>query len=221
MNKKQLNIAKEALYQSEMIRIKQIEALSDIGFPNSEKYEKFKEELRVKIRSNALKSKSLSRKQKISLIVAAAVIFTLIATACAFGKQIKGFFVQLFDSCASFEYIEYASNSYEDYKLTYIPENYIECREAIYMNAVQTIYFDNEMPMIFIRFPESQFYTLVDTKKMEYETIILNETKIYYNEKNNEYSIYWVHEDATLYLKCSTDIEWEEIEKMILSVRCE
>ncbi len=219
MTKEQISIAKEALYQYELIRIKHIEALSDPDFSPSEEYSNKKEEIRAKIKNNTLKSRVLSTKQKIAVIIAATLIMTIIATACAFGKQIRGFFVNFFDSFSTIQ--PTGNNKYfcENYELTWVPEDYIETNKTTTKKLIKIEYSNNTDIIDFICQPKSYFYAILDTQLAEYEKFTLEDKEIYFSEKYGLYTFYWVENDATLYLSCNTSIQWLDIERMILSVK--
>ncbi len=221
MTKEQLAIAKEALYQYEMIRIKKLEALPETEFQLSQEYEKKKEELREQIKNNTLKPTLLTGKQKLCIIAAATLILALIVTACTFGNQIKGFFVNFFDSFSTVQPSQDATPSLKVYSLKFIPENYVETSKAAFNGITQIEYSKNENIICFKYYPASYFYSFVDTQQTTFEIADLDGTEIYYNLKNNVYTIYWVNDDATFYISCDTSIEWSDIEKMILSVKCE
>ncbi len=219
MNKEELAIAKEALYQYELERIKHIEALPKVDFIPSEEYERKKEELRAQIRNNTIKSRVLTNKQKLTLVIAAALISALIATACVFGNQIKGFFVDFFDSFVATHPSENPIMYCKEHKLTWTPEDYIEISKATFNGSTKTVYSNEVKTIDFIYYPVTYFYSIIDTQRAEFEIFHLGDKEIYYKDKNTMYAFYWVNDDATFYLSCDTGIEWSDIEKMISSVR--
>ena len=42
--------------------------------------------------------------------------------------------------------------------------------------------------------------------------------KVYYMLKNNRYTIRWIYDEYSFMLSCPESLEWEEIEKIIMSV---
>ncbi len=220
MTKEQLARAKEALYQYELLRIKRIEAEAGIEFSPSEEYLRKREELSAQIRSNSLKATSLSSKKKLCILIVATLILALVITACAFGKQIKGFFVDMFESFATVQPVDSHMPDYKEHELTWLPEGYEKCDKETFKYCSKVVYSCDNHMLFLGCYSVSYLYAVIDTQRTEFEVFYLGDKEIYYKEKNDLYSFYWVNDEATLYLSCDTSVEWSDIERMIESVEC-
>ncbi len=214
MTKEQLELVKKALYQAEVIRVKQIEALPKADFVPDDEY---KQRISALIEETK-KPKAISLKKRIIVLVAAILMLALIITACAFKNEIKGFFVNMFDTFASATSDKDKQYNYTAYKINSLPNGYSEYSSSVVKTSSTTIYSNGKHNIMLYQATISKSVAFFDTKSDEYNLLTISNTKVYYREENSCFYIYWTDPDYMFYLSCPVNIEWATIEEMILSI---
>ncbi len=218
LRKKDLELAKEALYHYEMLRLKHIESLPQVEFvPTEEFEEKMSELLNKSIEEPPIK-KSLTKRQKIAILITATVVVALVVTACAFANKIKGFFINLFDSHAEAYSDNIEDYNFIQYELSWLPDNY-QLNDSIFAkNVLKTIYSNDNKHIILIQNLNSNSSLVFDKENTDYEIRFIENIALYCQNIDDYYYVYWVKDDYSFYLKSPDTVEWTDIEKMISGV---
>ncbi len=217
IKKKDMELVKEALYQYEMLRLKHIESLPQVEFSPTEEFNEKISELLSKPASATIK-KSLTKRQKIAILITATVILALAVTACAFGNKIKGFFIDIFNSYASAASDNLEEYTFIQYELQWLPNSYRMKDSIISKNGLKTTYSKDNENIILIQIISSNASIFIDKENTDYEIKIIKDTEVYHRNTENCYYLFWIKDDYSFNLECPNTIEWSDIEKMISSI---
>ena len=169
--------------------------------------------------------KTRSRRVTLSLIAAIIICFSIILSVSARVRTaIASFFVEIYDSFAVF-FIDDKDDS-EDltpietvYEPAYFKENGYEQISSIQNNFNKfTIWANDNITIDFSQYSITDNYIISDAEELDYEITYIGERKVYYSTKSDMYSIKWLEHDYSFHLRCTSSLEWTEIEKIISSL---
>ena len=213
------NRIRSALTAYAMAEIRAFEALPEVPFEPSESYREGIE----RIHESYLRMQARISKRKLIALLVAAVIIVMSITACVYREEIRDFFVGLFDDHAQFEIGETESKLIERYYFpAYILEGYSEDERCkISESLVYMIYTNGTHEIGYFQTTTSGYHGSLDTQGAEYNVISIGEYTVHRTYKNNTYSMIWETERYVFGLTCHDSIGWEEIERIILSIKAE
>ncbi len=219
MIKQHLTIIKKALYRIEQEEIVTWEALPDTFINYSDTYKNAVSYLIKKERQSSAAYTGWSvRKKAIALTLA--IIASIIAiTSCVFNKQIKKFFVDIYDTYTALWVDGTPSNEhFIKYLPTNLPDGYVVATNTTTdINAVTSWY--NGTHYIHLQQTKaSSGLSSIDTENTTLEEIEIDGTVIYRTHKNGTYCIVWILNDYEFYLVCQDNIFWNEIEIIVTSM---
>lgn len=162
-------------------------------------------------------------KRRLWILIAAAAVLALAATACAvpeIRESIAGFFIRTFgdheeysDPRVTKEQIE------EEYGLVPVPEGYELVNEIAAENALQLVYGDDDENYIqLVQYAAGHIWDTVDTEhgRVFEEEIDGNTVRIMYSEYGATAA--WIENGYFFSLSCGSPVELEEFESWIASV---
>ena len=215
MNGNQLTKIKKALLYTELIEIKSLEALPDVDIVHSKEYNVRVEE----IISGDLKARHKivrTPRQIAALIIVAMLLASLAVTAVAFRKELKGFFVEIFES-----FTKLTSAPTEDapkviekrYTIPTIPDGFVLIDEGDNEIIAQTLWLrDNDMLCL----EQSVIGATIgmDTENGEYEKIEVNGFEGHKTYKDGIYTLTWIDAEYAFCIVCSDTVPFEDILEM-------
>ena len=218
MTKSQISLIKETLYELECLEVEKYEAFPPIDFEPSKNHI---DKINNIIESVAKKENSINKipaKKKLIVLIAAAIIFTLIFSACAFGKQIKEFFVQFSDVLSQFSTEFDESLPFVVYEHSYIPEGYEVMQSKQHGRYVEVAYTNGDNILVIIQKSANSSSLHIDTTET-YELIEINKHEIHYIKKSKAYVLLWKHDNSSFMITSQDSLSWEEIEKVVIGIQ--
>ena len=219
MTDTQLKIIKRALFDSEMIEIKKLEKFPQVKAEHSPEYVRMISELREKAKRRESSVISFSPRRKIILLIAVLVILAIAVTACAFGKEIKDFFFEVYETFTKAEVKgEPNDDEFKQYMPSCIPDGYAlidnevtdSSSRIIWSNGTHHIYLDQDK--------QSSNKIILDTEESVYSIKIIGNREIHYIEKNNTCTLLWIDNGYQFLLICHNSVTWESIENLISGI---
>lgn len=216
MTNTQLQIIKKALFDVEMIELKRLEAFPAIQVEHSKEYTLKINSLIERERKRESSVFVWSPKRKGAVLVAVILILTLTITACAFGEQIKGFFVDIYETFTRLGVEGEPSDvPFEQYTFDWMPEEYTLIDNVIANNTSRTVWYNGKHQIYLEQDTLSSNSIIIDTENSQYEITNIGEVTVYYTYKNNTYTALWMLDNYQFCLVCHDSIAWCDIEKMI------
>ena len=216
MTKQELALIKRAFLQVTTERLDKIHALPAAPFETSDA---FNQKINNLIQEHKDHQRRISIRRSIAVALIAAIVLSLAACCVIYREEIKGFFVEKFDKQINLTSIDEADTfGIEEYSLSYIPENYTLSERTNYTNITQSIWNNGESRVVFIHANKNSNILSIDTEDASYMLKTLNNVQLHTVHKNEQFTIVWYVDDNLFSLRCSDDIPWDEIEKMILSL---
>lgn len=169
--------------------------------------------------------KTRSRRVTLSLIAAIIICFSIILSVSARVRTaIASFFVEIYDSFAVF-FIDDKDDS-EDlipietvYEPAYFKENgYAQSSQTLGEFKNFTVWIKNDFKVYFSQHSIHNNKITSDAEETSYEVTYIGERKVYYTVKNDFYFIKWLEHDYSFNIRCTSSLEWTEIEKIISSL---
>lgn len=213
MNSNQVAIIKRALTEIKLLEIKKFEDLPNIDAKYSDKYNK-------NISALIQKQKHMSIKNRIAIVIIAAVlIVTFAVPAFAYEKQIREFFIDIGENFTRLFSEDKKSGTVERiYYATWLPDGYEQVELNNYEIAVTTVWASDNNKIILEQLATGSTSIRLDTENTYYQVTQIGSKTIHYAIKNDTYSITWIEEHYTFTLSCHNSIHWEDVKRIITSL---
>jgi len=215
---------KRCLFESTLDEIRKIEAL-DYSFVTAS------EQLKNRIKSDFETAKQHKKKyypKKIALILVAALtacFLIMFSISAQIRTAVVDFFIEVYETFASF-FIENDANNENPktietrYQPSYFHENdYTQINEFASLVKNISIWSKSSTTLEFTQYVIETNSVFLDTEDISYEVRYIGEQKIYYKIKNNIYTVKWLAYGYSFNLRCDESLDWEEIEKIITSLK--
>ena len=219
MTDNQIKVIKQVLMDVELLEIGELELLSNVNFTPSDAFNK--KIARIinfeKNRENSILK--LTFRKRIAVLIAAIITALTVFSACAFGNQIKDFFIEVYESTTRL--FSNSENEYEyiEYTFTYIPEGYKPSNIIRYENTLISKYANEENTLTITQCKLSGSSIQINTEGKGYQTINVGNYKVYYvNNKSMNIAV-WSYEGNSFDIVCHESLSWDEIEKIILGAK--
>ena len=216
-------VLKRCLFESTLDEIRKIEAI-DYSFV------KASEQLKNKIKNNFEEAKQNKKKyypKKIALILVAAltICFLIMFTISAqIRTAVIDFFVEVYETFASLfiqndnDILTPATIEME-YTSKYFEENGYKNTEHIQTKFNNVYVWSKNIDNIyFSQYIIDENDIRYDIEETSYEVTFVEEQKVFYMIKNDEYFVKWLANGYSFNLRCSESLGWKEIEKIITSL---
>ncbi|MBO5206606.1 MAG: DUF4367 domain-containing protein [Clostridia bacterium] len=219
MIKQHLTIIKKALYRIEEEEIVTWEALPDTLIHYSDAYKNAVSFLIKKERQNSTVYTGWTVRKKAIALTLAIIVSIIAITSCVFNKQIKKFFVDIYDTYTAIGVDGTPGNEhFIKYLPTNLPDGYVVATNTTTdINAV-TSWYNGTHYIHLQQIKASSGISSIDTENTTLEEIEIDGTAIYRTHKNETYCIAWILNDYEFYLVCQDNISWDEIEIIITSM---
>ena len=208
-------LLKKALYDSEIIRIKRLEMLPRVTGEHSEKYKKRLEEIFNSFDDIEEKNKRRS-KRKTFLIAAIIALLALSFSACAVIEPVRNFFIEFYEN-----YIKFVGDSEdaidlieEKYSLSYIPLEYELKNKTLDQTSYSLTYKNGEKTIIYNQVTLSTVVTYDE----EHHVVSIGDLEVYVFTKMKNDIVSWSNGEYLFDISYPEDLDFSEVEKMILSV---
>ena len=212
------DILKKALLESTLKEIQTIEAL---GYPQVKTDDEYDNKIYNIISNSRVKSKHY-HKGIVILVAAILVCLTTMMSISAIRIKVIDFVVSIYEKFVSISVDETPTSFPKTietiYKPTYIPDDF---KESAYIQdalTVRTIWDSSYSQIKFYQNAILDNMSKLDNESSSYNIAFVNDKKIFFILKNNEFTIKWTNNEYMFILICSNTVNWEEIEKIIMSV---
>ena len=217
------SMIRQCLFNSTLREIREIE---DIDYSFIEASPDFKERIKSSIEATPRKRKLYPKKLIVALVAVISLCFLFVfAVSAQVRTKVVDFFVEVYES---FTLLLVKDNGTEDnpdtiesiYEPSYLTENnYEKSKESVnrlYMSATwkkegSTIEFSQSII--------DDNYILSDTEASSYGTKFIGEQEVLYKVKNGIYTIKWLAYGYSFTICCNEALGWDEVEKIVLSVK--
>lgn len=216
MNKKDLALIKKALSDIDNYDIKRLNAFPTLQIPNAEEFDR----KMLAIGYDCSSKKPFSIKKRIIILIAAAFLLSLSATAYAFRENIKDFFLKKYNgngATFSYEYENPTKVTEGIFHPTWLPEGFTEVSYSESDIKIQTIWLNKTDRIVLMQNKLSGSISF-DTENSNYERLIINDQTYYYIFKNNTQSLFWMNDKYSFTLWC-TDLTKEDVFKIATSLK--
>lgn len=212
----------QCLFNSTLREIREIE---DIDYSFIEASPSFKERIKSSIEATPRKRKLHPKKLIVALVAVISMCFLIMfAVSAQVRTKVVDFFVEIYESFTML-FVKEASTDDNPatiesiYEPSYMRENnYEKSKENVNMLYMSATWKKEGST---IEFSQSIIYEnsiKFDTEAASFKTEIIGEQEVLYNVKNGTYNIKWLAYGYSFSLICSEELEWDEIEKIILSL---
>lgn len=216
MTKNETALIKKALFAVAMQEVKLMDSFPEVDLPHSEEY--LSSIVTIPCQVRIIKDKKQSLKKKLLIGLVAALLAVL--TACALSKPIIGFVERVHNGFTELISGENDVKKIESFYMpTYLPEGYKIASESYHESSFNVVWENEENKIIFYQRILSNSSIIIDTEDATYDSLYIDEQKVYYALKNHQYSFFWENDVYSFQLQCSDTIPREEIEKIILSIQ--
>ena len=212
-------LLKKALYDSEAIRIKRLEMLPRVTGEHSEKYKKRLEEIFNSFDDIEKKNKRRS-KRKTFLIAAIIALLALSFSACAVIEPVRDFVIEIYEKCTNiFLTSENIGELNQKFELSYIPERYELNESSIFDDAgMYEKRYDYGEKSISLMMVNGSSISSYDSEGIPMKDVYINGIQIYlFTKWSNDIAV-WTDGEYLFTLSYPEDLDFSEVEKMILSV---
>ena len=208
---------KKVLYEAEIWDINRIDSLTFAKCEHSDKYKKRLEEIFNSFDDIEEKNKRRS-KRKTFLIAAIIALLALSFSACAVIEPVREYIVEIFDRFTLFTSNSNESEFIEErYKLSYVPAGYVE-KEIFDEDVIYKVLFEKGESFIsFTQVVPSGRSTYDSEGSLPQEMEIGGNTVYLFTKQKNDYVV-WTQWDYRFSISYPEDLDFSEVEKMILSV---
>ena len=205
----------KALIEAELIEIKKLEELPHVDFEFSKNHDQKISE----IINNIQKKEQIVHKSKIAILIAAVILIFATLTACAFGKQIKGFFIKFDDFISSFQSNDNRDIPYVEYTFTYIPEGYEVYQTNRTPKSTEIAYTKENNYLIIYQTTAKQALINIDTNNGTYEIINIGDFEIHYVFNHNTHTLLWETDTHIFTISTYDYLPFDEIEKIVIGIQ--
>ena len=215
MNGNQLTKIKNALLFAELAEIRAFEALPDVDIVHSKEYNDRVEE----IISGDLKArhKTVRTPRRIAaLIIVTMLLASLAVTAVAFRKELKSFFVEVFDSFTWLTSVpeEEAPETIEKvYTISTVPDGFVLIDESCNEKIAQTLWF-RDSDMLCLEQAVIGGSVGADMENAEQSITKVGEFEAFKTYKNNLYSLTWSDGEYVFCIVCADTVPFDKILEM-------
>ena len=223
MTRREIRLLKQALWTIDRREIEAFERLNDPIPPFSEEFNVNMQKLFYPEPKHRWKGVTIPKKRLWSVVFAIIMITALTVSVSAVGKKLFPFVVTFFKEAVGLEVVSsHAPKAItEYYVLEDVPEDYMISEHT-----------QDEISQIlrwgcgskYISFTQSAAeYTSIHAslKEGEYQYITLRGTEIMYVNSHNTYTFIWQENGYSFTFLCPDDIPWEDIVRMVESIRPE
>ena len=216
MTKNETALIKKALFAVAMQEVKLMDSFPEVDLPHSEEY--LSSIVTIPCQVRIIKDKKHSLKKKLLIGLVAALLAVL--TACALSKPIVDFVERVHNGFTELISGENDVKKIESFYMpTYLPEGYKIASESYHESSFSVVWENEENKIIFYQRILSNSSIIIDTEDATYDSLYIDEQKVYYALKNHQYSFFWENDVYSFQLQCSDTIPREEIEKIISNIQ--
>ena len=219
MNRSELDLIKKALLDIEKYEVERLESFPHIDTANYPEYDRHIEMI---IASEERSSKVISPRKIIAILVAAALLLSTAITVFAYREPIFKFFEEIFEAFTRFSLIDNEPDpeliQEGVYLPTYLPEGFEQTSFMEKESLIQTAWIEETDRIILKQRILYNNNITLDTEKVDYEIINVNDTVFYYYLKNNNHQLLWSNSKYSFTLWCTTGISREEALKIAQSL---
>ena len=221
MTLSQTEYIKKALLKVEMIEIDKMILLPDVNFKTSEEYNDFVNKIINNERKRENSLLKLSFRKKLIILIASILVMLAIFTACIFGKQIKGFFIDILEYSSNFSASSDGEKStYKEYDFSYIPPNFKIKDTYRTPYSFEQVYYNEEFYLYLDQGDlNSQFSIHINTEGKGYDILNIGKYKVYYTNNKHMHILIWEINDNYFSITCSDAVSLNEIEQIVLGVK--
>ena len=213
------DILKKALLESTLKEIQVIEALD---YPKVKTDDEYENKIYSVINKSQVKRRHYSK--RIAIILAAILVcLSMMMSISAIRIKVIDFVVSIYEKYIALSIDEPSSNYPKTiekvFKPTYIPDEYMENSFSQEQLTVKLSWNSSRLKIRFYQnviLNDTDVY--LDNENSKSSSLKVGNITIYYILKNGEYSIKWINEGYLFLISCPESLEWEEIEKIIMSV---
>ena len=169
-------------------------------------------------------NKHIKLNRRITILIAATLILSLVITACAFFKPISNFIEEVFTKFTRFSSIEDEATPepiQEDgvYLPAHLPAGFEQTNFVEKESLIQTIWTCENDRIILKQNILQNINITLDTEDNDYEKIYIDNTVFYYTVKNNVHQLIWSNSKYSFTLWCTSGITREEAVEIAESLK--
>lgn len=227
---------KNYLLESTLEEIREIEKMD---YSHIEATDTFKERIKNTVLGKNNKRTRFTPK-KVLLIFVAAILVSLsimFAVSAEIRQAVADFFIDMHETFTNLFIIKeneldnslledeppepkYPSRIEVEYKPSYIEENgYTQIDQTKSKLHIFTVWTNGNVIIDMEQSIISSREMHIDTEDTTLETVYIGEQKVYYVHKAGVYYFYWIGSEYVFSLSCDDILGWEEIEKLVLSIK--
>lgn len=212
---------KQALQAMDRREIQAFEKLDDPIPPFSEQFERRMEKLLRAKQNRAWQFPETPKRRLLSVVFAIILISVLTVSAAAIGKAVFPFIVSFWKDAVGLEMAqaEHRTEISEHYTLGEIPENFVFQEELLYeyLHITKWIYGDQ---YISLKQGTTEKVSIhVSLQEGNHQYITLRGVEMLCVKSHGYYDFIWSEDGYSFTLICPADLPWDDIVRMIESIR--
>lgn len=215
-------IVENALLEASLRRIRLIEAMD---YPDIGTDESYDNKIYDLIYGRTKEKKRLPKRITLILVATLTICFLIIFTVSAqIRTAVVDFFVEIYETFASFfikdDNVDENLKAIEiKYEPSYFKENnYTKTNKINSSLRTFTVWSKNDFNIDFSQYVVENSDILLDIEDTSYEVKYIGKQKVYYKVKNETHTIKWLAHGYSFNLNSNENLEWEEIEEIVLSL---
>ncbi len=162
------------------------------------------------------------RRRIVTALLAAAILLFAGCATYIYREKIADFFVEIYEKFSVVTDEPQVQNSDEDlidevYTLGYVPEGFVSTGAVERPQSVRQEWTNGDKMIVFTQRKNIKDY--LDAERNNWEEIKINKTTLFYSQSNNWKSHAWADYSYIYCIKTNYDIDNEELENLILSVK--
>ncbi|MBQ9070616.1 MAG: DUF4367 domain-containing protein [Clostridia bacterium] len=215
MTKSEISIIRKALLKIDEWERNYYAKLPEVNRTPSEKYLSSIQSLFSKKHESRF-----TPRRAAAIIIIAALIAGLVGCAFVFRKPILNFIEEKWGDDTKMTLPDgYKERIEVAYMPSYVPEGYLQFDRVIDDRIVEVNYAKYDKIISYSQYAPTNASIIYDTEDAPYEVAYIGDQAVYYISKYNDYGLIWEDGDYTYSMTIPNELPWEEVEKIILSIK--
>lgn len=216
------NILKRAFLEAEVKQLAVYDSLPEVSGDCSPGFEKHMNRLIINRRKPYWKYMNSVAKRTVAVLVALLLLFSMSMSISAIREPVIEFMVNIYETFTGFfvgdNHAGVPDTIEKVYLITELPDGYVLNNQSKNKLNIQTIWTDGENSIVFSQTTLNNSEVRIDTESNEYRTATVNNTTVYYVEKNGTRIVLWLTSEYSFSMVCPDELDWATTEKMIKSM---